>query len=314
MKRRPFCVFIALCLLSTLLATPSVSASDFLAAAEYAQETGFLDVPPDAYYADAVKWAVARGVTNGTTATTFSPGDPCTRAHVVTFLWRSKGEPSASGNSSLADRFPRGYYTDAVAWADSAGILSGTSEAFTPSAPCPRADIVTYLYRDQVSAPVPTAAATPIPSPMPASPSIAIPSPTPMLSPTSAPSLEEMRNEVLRLVNEARAENGVSALELGRALCEAAQVRAEELTEEFAHTRPDGSSCFTVLGQYGISYMAAGENIAAGQKTPASVMQSWMNSPGHRANILSESFGTLGIGISYAPDSYGIYWCQLFTD
>ena len=67
---------------------------------------------------------------------------------MVTFLWRAQGRPAPSGEGSLADSFPQGYYTDAVRWADAARLLSGTGEAFTPSALCPRADIVTYLYRN----------------------------------------------------------------------------------------------------------------------------------------------------------------------
>ena len=107
----------------------------------------FTDVSPTSAFYKAILWAAETGVTAGTSATTFSPGNPCTRAHVVTFLWRAQGKPAAAGDSSLADAFPQGYYTDAVRWADAAGLLGGTGEAFTPSALCPRADIVTYLYR-----------------------------------------------------------------------------------------------------------------------------------------------------------------------
>ena len=107
----------------------------------------FTDVDPSSAFYKAILWAAESGITAGTSDTTFSPGNPCTRAHVVTFLWRSQGKPDASGAAPLADSFPQGYYTDAVRWADSAGLLNGTAEAFAPSALCPRADIVTYLYR-----------------------------------------------------------------------------------------------------------------------------------------------------------------------
>ena len=108
----------------------------------------FTDVDPSSAFYKAILWAAENGVTAGTSDTTFSPGNPCTRAHVVTFLWRAQGKPAATGAAPLADSFPQGYYTDAVRWADAAGLLDGTGEAFAPSALCPRADIVTYLYRN----------------------------------------------------------------------------------------------------------------------------------------------------------------------
>ena len=107
----------------------------------------FTDVDPSSAFYKAILWAAENGVTAGTSDTTFSPGNPCTRAHVVTFLWRAQGKPEATGAAPLADSFPQGYYTDAVRWADAAGLLDGTGEAFAPSALCPRSDIVTYLYR-----------------------------------------------------------------------------------------------------------------------------------------------------------------------
>lgn len=117
-------------------------------------------------------------------------------------------------------------------------------------------------------------------------------------------------DQVLQLVNQERANEGLSALETTSALKQAAQVRANEQAEEFSHTRPDGSSCFTALDEAGISYMAAGENIAWGQRTPEAVMNSWMNSSGHRANILSSSFTKIGVG--YVNDNGSPYWVQLF--
>ena len=110
-------------------------------------ENPFVDVDPSSAFYKAILWAAENGITSGTSDTTFSPGNPCTRAHVVTFLWRSQGKPAVTGAAPLADSFPQGYYTDAVRWADSADLLNDTGEAFTPSALCPRADIVTYLYR-----------------------------------------------------------------------------------------------------------------------------------------------------------------------
>lgn len=120
--------------------------------------------------------------------------------------------------------------------------------------------------------------------------------------------------EVLDLVNKEREAAGLAPLTLDEKLNEAAKVRAQEITSNFSHTRPDGTEPFTVLQEYGCSYMAAGENIAAGQSTPAEVVGSWMNSEGHRANILSPNFAKLGVGYCQADSGYNHYWVQLFTD
>lgn len=119
---------------------------------------------------------------------------------------------------------------------------------------------------------------------------------------------------VLELVNKERAKEGLGALKLDTSLCRVAKLRAEEITENFDHTRPDGSNCFTILKENNISYHAAGENIAAGQPTPEQVVKSWMDSPGHRENIMSKDFHKLGVGYVKVDDEYGHYWVQLFSD
>ncbi len=132
---------------------------------------------------------------------------------------------------------------------------------------------------------------------------------------TPAPSgtdLESMRQGVLELVNAERSKAGKSPLSLNDALCDVAQLRADEIVKSFSHTRPNGSSCFTAIQEAGISYRALGENIAAGQNSPASVMNSWMNSDGHRANILSGDFTSIGIGYVKANSGYGHFWVQMF--
>lgn len=113
--------------------------------------------------------------------------------------------------------------------------------------------------------------------------------------------------EVVRLVNIEREKNGLSPLEQDRTICKAADIRAEEINKLFSHTRPNGSSCFTVLQELDVEYVYAGENIAAGYRTPAAVVEGWMNSSGHRANILDGRFRRIGVGFN----NYG--WVQLFT-
>ena len=110
-------------------------------------EMTFADVAEDAYYAQAVLWAVENGITKGTSETTFSPNETCTRAHAVAFLYRLAGSPAVTG-SSFQDVAADAYYNAAVAWAVQQGITKGTSETtFSPNETCTRAQIVTFLYR-----------------------------------------------------------------------------------------------------------------------------------------------------------------------
>lgn len=120
-------------------------------------------------------------------------------------------------------------------------------------------------------------------------------------------------DEVIRIVNEERAKQGLQPLKKNNDLCKVAGIRATETTSLFSHTRPNGESCFTILKEYNISYMTVGENIAAGQQTPTEVMNAWMNSQGHRENIINSSFGQIGVGV-VKGGSYGIYWVQMFTN
>lgn len=117
--------------------------------------------------------------------------------------------------------------------------------------------------------------------------------------------------QVVTLVNEERAKAGLNPLTLDTRAASAAAVRSREIQTSFSHTRPDGSSFATALTQAGVSYRSSGENIAYGQTTPQQVMNGWMNSSGHRANILNASFTSIGVG--YTQDSSGTpYWTQLF--
>ena len=110
--------------------------------------TSFADVPANAYFADAVKWAVDKDVTNGLSDTMFGPYESCTRAQIVTFLWRAAGSPEPKTASSFTDVPVSAYYAKAVAWAIENGITNGMTETtFAPDATCTRGQIVTFLYR-----------------------------------------------------------------------------------------------------------------------------------------------------------------------
>ena len=113
----------------------------------------FADVSSDSYCADAVKWAVENGVTNGTTATTFSPNAACTRGQIVTFLWHAAGSPAPKTTvNPFTDVAADAYYAKAVLWAVENGITNGTTAAtFSPDAPCTRAQAVTFLFRSAIA-------------------------------------------------------------------------------------------------------------------------------------------------------------------
>ncbi len=101
-----------------------------------------------AYYADAVRWAAANGITEGTDTTHFTPNGVVTRAQVVTFLWRAAGKPEPASMNSFSDVGTDAYYAKAVAWAVEQGITDGVGgDEFAPDADCTRAQIVTFLYR-----------------------------------------------------------------------------------------------------------------------------------------------------------------------
>ena len=110
--------------------------------------TSFADVPANAYFADAVKWAVDKGITNGLSDTMFGPYASCTRAQIVTFLWRAAGSPEPKTASSFTDVPVSAYYAKAVAWAVENGITNGMTETtFAPNATCTRGQSVTFLHR-----------------------------------------------------------------------------------------------------------------------------------------------------------------------
>ena len=108
----------------------------------------FVDVPADAYYYDAVLWAAENGITGGTDAVHFSPNATCTRAQIVTFLWRSQKSPASGSVNPFTDVAADAYYANAVLWAAENGVTSGTTgTTFSPNDNCTRAQIVTFLFR-----------------------------------------------------------------------------------------------------------------------------------------------------------------------
>lgn len=159
-------------------------------------------------------------------------------------------------------------------------------------------------------APAPTKA-TPVTPATPATPAKVAPTKT-----TTTSVLTEnnkLEKEVVALVNKERAKLGLAPLKDNSELSNVARIKSEDMVAKnyFSHTSPTYGSPFDMMKKFGITYTAAGENIAMGQPTAASVMTAWMNSPGHKANILSKNFTEIGVGV--AKDANGtIYWTQEF--
>lgn len=129
--------------------------------------------------------------------------------------------------------------------------------------------------------------------------------------PGSVPGVLAYEQEVVRLVNAERASHGLPALSIRADLCQYARVKSQDMHDSgyFSHTSPNYGSPFDMMQSFGITYSHAGENIAMGYSTPEAVVSAWMNSEGHRANILSASYTELGVG--YVAD--GGYWTQWFV-
>lgn len=132
MKKRSLSLLLALTL-SFGLAVPAMAA-----------ESGFIDVEPGSYCAEAVTWAVENNITSGTSATAFSPAQNCTVAQIVVFLWRANGSPKPTGEASFSDINTGDWFYDAACWAGERGIVTG--EMFHPNAPCTRLMAVRYMW------------------------------------------------------------------------------------------------------------------------------------------------------------------------
>lgn len=270
-------------------------------------------------------WAYAQGIMTGTSANTMSPGMAITRAQAATMLMRyhqlygstpapepepepedyelelycnktslKVGETGAlhiSNNTGIYLTYECTNSNPSVIQVEEPeGILGG--DKWVVTALSAGTSVVTVTDNNGKSASV----------------SITVTGDTTGQTGGNTATESDFVSEVIRLVNEERAKEGLSALQTNDTINGAAQVRANELPTLFDHTRPDGTTCFTALDDAGIRYGTAGENIAAGQATPEQVVNAWMNSEGHRANILNANFTTIGVGYN----STGRYWVQLF--
>ena len=133
----------------------------------------------------------------------------------------------------------------------------------------------------------------------------------PTTATTTSTSVSAYENKVLQLVNAERQKAGLPALKMDESLRNVARKKSQDMQAKkyFSHTSPTYGSPFDMMKKFGITYKTAGENIAMGQKTPEAVVKAWMNSPGHRANILKRGFTHIGVG--YVAN--GSYWTQMFV-
>jgi uncharacterized YkwD family protein len=188
-------------------------------------------------------------------------------------------------------------------------------------------NLIKQYTNEKITVTTPTTTTTPTTPAKPSTPTTTKPS-TPTTTTTTTPTtttptttdttttsstLGTYEQQVVDLVNKERAAAGLSALTVNTQLSAVAEKKAEDMRDNnyFSHTSPTYGSPFDMMKQFGISYTAAGENIAMGQQTPADVMNGWMNSSGHRANILNSSYTQIGVG--YVTNSSGqTYWVQEF--
>jgi len=200
-----------------------------------------------------------------------------------------------------------------VTAAPTASIKQAPAKPATPAKPTPATPAKPTPATPATPAkPTPATPAKPTPV-TPAKPAPATPAKPAPATPTAPTTIGTYEQQVVDLVNKERAAVGLPALKVNTKLSGVAEKKAEDMRDGnyFSHTSPTYGSPFDMMKQFGISYSSAGENIAKGQRTPADVMNGWMNSPGHKANILNSSYTEIGVG--YVTDSNGnTYWVQHF--
>ena len=279
------------------------------------------------WYAACWSVAQANGLQTGTSMERLSDlTDSVSRydmAQVIVNTLSGEGISASDSEARAAQAAIRDWsgvpagYRDAVSGAYALGILNGRNGSFDGTATMNRAEAATVLCRmdDAISgAQTPDTQTPDTQTPDTQKPETQKPDTQTPAQDASTP--EELAAEVVRLVNVERAKEGLAPLGTYDSLTKAAQIRAPEIVTLFSHDRPDGTSCFTAMDQTGAKKGAYtwGENIAAGNATAAATVEQWMNSPGHRANILNAKFTHIGVGYQHSAGStYGHYWVQMFT-
>lgn len=279
----------------------------------------FPDTDFGEWYSDAVIWASQNEIITGYANGSFGTNDPVTREQIVTILWRMAGSPAAGAQAvSFADGADiSDYASDAVSWASASSIISGKSgNRFDPQGKATRAEVASILANNAKSKGSENSSIEQEPDKN--SEKDAVKTTDVSASDNSAVSsgntqLSAYVQEVADIVNEERGKAGAAPLAVDESLCRLAQLKAEDMRDNdyFDHDSPTYGRSHEMMKQFGVSYRASGENIAMGQRTPEQVMSEWMNSQGHRKNILNDTYEKIGVG--YCTGGTGrTYWVQMF--
>ena len=198
-------------------------------------------------------------------------------------------------------------------WNHVQDMINGQDSAPSPAiadVPAPAPEPKPELKPEPQPAPQPAPQPQPKPEPQPA------PQPAPQQEPAAGQQYSQFQKRVVELVNIERQKEGLKPLSADPLLMKGAAAKSQDMVANgyFSHNSPKYGSPFNMMKTFGISYRYAGENIASGQRSPESVVRAWMNSPGHRANIMSSKFNKIGVGYAYtAGGSYHHFWTQWFT-
>lgn len=292
--------------------------------------SAFADVETGAWYCDAVQWAAKNGIAAGVGNNRFNPNGAITREQFATILFNyyKTNHTSPALEHQVLENFNdvasiSSWAQDGMAWAVDMSIINGTDKnTLRPTAAATRAEaaqmlsnMIEYVTEDHKYTLTNTVPATDkADGKKEYTCSICNNVKTEVLPATGEPADDQPSSdyatEVARLVNVERAKAGLKPLTVDTQVQAVAQLRAKEIKQAFSHTRPNGTACFTALDEQDVSYVTAGENIAYGYPTPADVMEGWMNSPGHRANILDSDYTKIGVG--YVVIDGTPYWTQMF--
>lgn len=287
---------------------------------EVSEENPFWDVPDGTWYTKGVVWAASQGIVSGTGDGMFEPNANITREQLAAIMMRYTRHLSVdvvpgADLSSFADADTVSFWArEAMSWANAAGILSGIpldgALYLDPRGNATRAQAASILQRyitltlgieDVWDGEIEEPERSDFEE-----------------LPTFEPDETQLAYvlEVLRLVNEERAKEGIAPLELSEELCSVATLKAQDMAVfgYFKHESPNFGAPDEMLDAFGIHWHLSGENIAAGYQTPKQVMDGWMDSPGHRANILDPGYKKLGVGYFTGLGEYSSYWVQTFTD
>lgn len=247
------------------------------------------DVSPGQFYYPAIALAKEKGLINGYNDGTFKGKHYITRAEIAVMIDEAYDVNRGDTSVRFSD-VPNKWYTASILDLASNRIITGYENGtFQPDKHVTRAEfsvILAYAMEPSFR------------------PIVTVPEPKP------EEDIQQFVAEVIRLTNQERQQHGLAPLAEDKDLSQVAQLKSEDmqLKDYFDHLSPTYGSPFEMMDRFGVSYRAAGENIAYGYRTPEDVVEGWMNSPGHRANILQPAFTHIGIGF----EPQGFYWTQMF--